>query len=449
MLSLSDWMSRCRFPEKPWLMLGKGPTFACRRDYDLSRYNLVSLNHAVREQPVQWAHMIDVDVASECADSLLANAEYLVMPKHPHVQFRPSPRRLDEFVAEVPILAEFERRGRLVWYNLRSWKQPEEGSPVVHAKFFSSEAALDILGLMGATDVRSLGVDGGRGYSTTFQDLEGKTMLANGHESFDIQFAELDALAAKHRLAYAPLVEPLRVFVGVDEAHLVAARVLDYSIRKHCTRPVVLSPMLNLAHPVPSDPGNRPRTPFSFYRFMIPRLRRGRGTALYLDPHMLVFGDIAELWEIPFEQHAVLCSRQTATEAWRRPDWGTLPRNTGMMLLDCARLDWDVADFVRRMDAGEMTYPQLMGQLSVVPSDAVADKLPAEWNSVEAYEPGRTKAVNFNVAATKPWRSDANALGHLWDEACAEAVAAGFVGPDLLKAGAERGYLKPSLVATC
>lgn len=447
MLELMDWIGRRPFEDKPWLILGKGPTFTRRHEFDLSKYNLVSLNHAVRELRVQWAHMIDVDVAAACADTLLDRAEYLVMPLHPHVHFRPTEKRLDEFVREVPILAEFERRGRLVWYNLRTWKDTAAPSPVIHARFFSSEAAVDILGAMGVKQVCSLGVDGGRGYSQAFRDLEGQTMLANGHETFDMQFREIDALVAKHGMSYAPLLEPLRVFVGADEPHLLATRVLDHSIRKHCSKPVVLTPLYNLSHPMPRDERNRPRTPFSFYRFMIPQLRGYRGKALYLDPHMLVFGDIAELWEYPFDAHAVLCTRQAECEEWTRPDWHSRTRNGGVLLLDCSRLDWEIGDIVRRMDEGTLDYAGLMSALAITPSEAVADKLPAEWNSVERFEGGRTKAVNFNVAAAKPWRSDTNPLCPLWEEAFREAVADGIVSDELIASGIQKRFFKPGLAA--
>ncbi len=98
---------------------------------------------------------------------------------------------------------------------------------------------------------------------------------------------------------YDPLIEPMRVFCGVDESQVVAARTLEYSIRKHASRPVRFYPMLSVPTPVPKDPANRGRTGFSFSRFHIPKLAGYNGRALYVDSDMQVFGDLAELWDDP------------------------------------------------------------------------------------------------------------------------------------------------------
>ena len=48
MIELTEWIRTRRFPARPWLVLGKGPTFDRREDFDLGRYNLLALNHVVR-----------------------------------------------------------------------------------------------------------------------------------------------------------------------------------------------------------------------------------------------------------------------------------------------------------------------------------------------------------------------------------------------------------------
>ena len=60
---------------KPWLILGKGPSFSKRHQFDLSAYNTLSLNHAVREQAVTIAHIIDLDVIYACGDAIEKNAQ--------------------------------------------------------------------------------------------------------------------------------------------------------------------------------------------------------------------------------------------------------------------------------------------------------------------------------------------------------------------------------------
>jgi len=95
--------------------------------------------------------------------------------------------------------------------------------------------------------------------------------------------------------------EPIRVFVGADRSQLLAVKVLEHSIRRHTLRKVEVHPMVDLPVRSPQDPLNWQRTGFSFSRFCIPELAGYQGKALYLDADMLVFEDIASLWDIPFD----------------------------------------------------------------------------------------------------------------------------------------------------
>ncbi len=67
MIELRDWIRQSRFAPKPWLVLGKGPTFARRDEFPLGDYNLLGLNNVVAEQRVDVAHIIDIDVVERCA----------------------------------------------------------------------------------------------------------------------------------------------------------------------------------------------------------------------------------------------------------------------------------------------------------------------------------------------------------------------------------------------
>ena len=79
-------------------MLGKGPTFARRVEHDLRDYNLLSLNHAVRELDVDIAHVIDIDVIHDCEDVIVDRCKFLVMPGVPHVRSRVGHARLEEYL---------------------------------------------------------------------------------------------------------------------------------------------------------------------------------------------------------------------------------------------------------------------------------------------------------------------------------------------------------------
>ncbi|MCC6669519.1 MAG: glycosyl transferase [Planctomycetes bacterium] len=241
--------------------------------------------------------------------------------------------------------------------------------------------------------------------------------------------------------------EPMRVFVGTDESQMVATKVLEYSIRRHASAPVEVVPMRDLPIPVPADPANRPRTGFSLFRFVIPELAGYRGRALYLDADMHVFTDIAELWRIPFGEDLVLCTCQPEPPpAWRHHAFFRPGRQFSVMLLDCDRLDWDIAKIVANLDAGAFTYPQLLFEMCVVPDGRVGDRIPREWNCLEHYDLGRTKLLHYTVVPTQPWKNDQNPLRYVWEREFEDAVAAGAVPEELVQEGVAKGHLKRSLL---
>ena len=444
MIELRDWIASSPFPDRPWLLLGKGPSFSRRDEFPLADYNLLGLNNVAAEIKVDVAHAIDLDVVEACGERLLGNCDFLLMPRRPHVRFEPTSELLEDHFERLAVLRRLDEQGKLVWYDASTSHWPPLGeSPVVGVRFFSSEAALEILGRMGVKKVRSLGVDGGTGYGREFSDLED---LTNTRPSFDAQFREMEEIVRRHGIDYDPLIEPMRVFVGLDESQLVAARVLEHSIRKHASRPVRFVPMLDLPTPVPKDPANRGRTGFSFSRFHIPELAGYRGRALYLDADMQVFADLAELWDIPFGDKKVLCTRQDEPpEQWRGSDWFKPGRQMSVMLLDCERLDWDVERIVGGLDAGEYSYEQLMFELCVVDPDEIGDDVPPEWNHLEHYEPGVTKLLHYTVVPTQPWKNDENPLRELWMPEFREAKFAGIVREDEVQRLARAGHVKRSL----
>ncbi|MGI8440582.1 MAG: glycosyltransferase [Thermoleophilaceae bacterium] len=450
MIDLGTWSATEPWPHKPWLLLGKGPTFSRHADFDLGEYNTFALNHVVRELDVCVAHTIDIEVIRECADVLTARCEWLLMPLNPKEQSRVGSRRLEDYFDELPVLKELSNAGRLVFYK-RSKKGSSAAPTAVPGGSFSASVAMNVLAAMGVKEVRSLGIDGGRTYSGDFADLRETTLLANRRVSFDIQFAEMEATVTRSGMNYSPLVapeEPIRVFVGADESQLVPAAVLEYTIRKNTSRRVEFNVMRDLPVPMPSDPAKRPRTGFSFYRFMLPELVGYEGRALYLDCDMQVFADMSELWELPFGDETVLCTYQPKPpERWSGNKSFKPGRHLAVMLLDCSRLHWDVAEIVRGLDEDRYGYTELMSDLAVVPEEQISERIPVEWNSLEHYDPTQTKLVHYTAVPTQPWKNAENPLRELWLGAFREALGASALDPQIVVDGIEGGHVDPSLYA--
>jgi hypothetical protein len=236
------------------------------------------------------------------------------------------------------------------------------------------------------------------------------------------------------------------VFVGVDESQLLAAEVLEHTIRQHASGPVEVTPMTHVKAPMPKDKRNRPRTAFSFSRFAIPALCGYEGRALYVDADMQVFDDLAGLWRIPFDGAKVLCTNQPEPpEKWRGSGHFHPGRQMSVMMLDCGAIDWDVTEIVRGLDEGRYTYEQLMFEMCLLPPEQVTDGLPPEWNHLEHFEPGSTKLLHYTIVPTQPWKNDENPLRGIWEESFVRAWEEGAIEPELLDRQIRKGHVKKSL----
>ena len=433
------WANSFDIHAKQWLILGKGPSYSFVEEVDLESYYTCSLNHVLREHPVDLAHIIDIDVVTDCSESIERNARFLILPFFPHVKQRPTKWTIYDFVNSISVLRSMHDQKRLVWYNLSTSKTQVDCSPVITAKFFSAEAAVNILANCGVKTIRSLGVDGGSSYARHYHDLEGKTLLANKHPSFDRQFENIAKTIRTKNIDYAPLHKesPIRVFVGTDKTQMLAARVLEYSIKKHASMTVEFIPMVDLPVPTPKNPDNRPRTGFSFSRFLIPSLCGYKGRAIYLDADMLVLDDISKIWDMNMDGADILCAEQPSNRG--------RVRQYSLMLLECSELHWEIDHIVSGLDAGRYDYNQLMHELCVVPSQNITAALPSEWNSLEYYEPGKTCLIHYTDMPRQPWVSFRNRNGHLWYKHLAEAVAESFIDKTEIYQEVEKGNVIPNL----
>lgn len=234
------------------------------------------------------------------------------------------------------------------------------------------------------------------------------------------------------------MVEDVRVFVASTPAEWLAMRVLEHSIRETTRNKVVVAPLYQFERPIPMPNAieNRPRTPFSFQRFLIPEVCGFEGKAIYLDADMLVFQDIAQLWDTPFDG----CDLQTVREA------GTgRRRQFSVMLLDCARLRWNVDEVVAELDAGKLDYAGLMYEMRV--AERIGEAISPHWNTLEAYRPAETCLLHYTDMNTQPWISCANPLGHLWVSCLRRALAEGFISEEEVAREVRDGHVRPSLLA--
>ena len=241
--------------------------------------------------------------------------------------------------------------------------------------------------------------------------------------------------------------EPIRVYVGADRSQQLAIAVLEYSIKRHTTADVQVIPMVDLPVPQPRDPRNSQRTGFSFSRFCIPKLAGYRGRAVYMDADMMVFRDIRELWDIPFDGAKIVIQKEVKFEEETTAKAGApkkRKKQCAVMLLDCGRLDWDVETIVAGLDAGAYDYEQLMYDLCILPEEEVKYGVPFEWNSLEHWGP-ETRLLHYTDVATQPWTNCSNPLGQIWFDEVARMLDDGALQWADLQREIDLGFFRPSL----
>ena len=206
----------------------------------------MGLNDVSTEQKVDVAHIIDIDVVEKNAPTRCADNAPLPGDRAPAARrLQAEGERLEDYFDQIPGAARARRAGPAGLVQRRAAPPPIGDSPEIGVRFFSSEAAMNILGEMGVKKVRTLGIDGGTDYSTEFSDLTGageQPARASTRSSASSRTSSPSTASTTTRSS-----SRCASSAGCDESQIVAARVLEYSIRKHASRPVRFYPMLERA----------------------------------------------------------------------------------------------------------------------------------------------------------------------------------------------------------
>lgn len=210
-LRFSDWLRATGWDHDRWLLLGKGPSFARLQRVETRGYRVLGLNHTVREAHVDVAHAIDLDVVLDLEESLVEQADYVVLPWHPHVDFSAGVKTLAEHAQEVPVLESLAQQGRLLTYDLGSWSGPHrDGAALVPGGAFSGDVVVRLLAEQGVRTIHTIGIDGGDAYAEAFSDL---TPLTNGQRSFDAQTRAIERTVSSHDLDFGPCPDRARLTI--------------------------------------------------------------------------------------------------------------------------------------------------------------------------------------------------------------------------------------------
>lgn len=232
--------------------------------------------------------------------------------------------------------------------------------------------------------------------------------------------------------------EKIRIFVGAHTGEQLPYRVLEHSIRRHASLDVEMRLVDNSLAPEPPDARFLPYTNFSFGRFAIPKLAGHAGRAIYLDSDMLVFRDIAELWNTPFEGAKILIEQITP----RSTDEN---RRGAVLLLDCAALQWDPERIIKRLGI-DYDYDQLMTLRPLLEEGDLRDLLPYGWNSLDERNE-HTRLLHYTRIKTQPWVHPAHPLGGLWVDEVRLMLETGATTEAFIRDEVAKGHVRPSLLS--
>lgn len=230
--------------------------------------------------------------------------------------------------------------------------------------------------------------------------------------------------------------DEIHIYIGCTEAQDLIAKVLSWSVVRRTRRPVRFYPLYRhaVAFEMPADPQNRPGTPFSFHRFMIPEIAGYQGRAIYMDCDQIVFKDVARLHDRPMQGAPLLCCD---TRHKRKPK---PMKRSSVMLLDCGRLDWRIRRIVQELDSGQYTYQSLFVL------EGYRHALPRAWNALDHYRWPWTALLHFTNKSRQPWIHHRHALGYLWFRELFSALDAGYISVHEVRDAAAQQLVRPSLV---
>ena len=248
--------------------------------------------------------------------------------------------------------------------------------------------------------------------------------------------------------------DPLDIFIGSGEASLIERKVLEHSIRKHCTNVAVH--VYNGTHDtVEWADGRRERlntpldikyanvTEFSNFRWFIPRLCGHRGRAMFIDSDMVCLADLSLFTSIDMQGAAMMAKADAYSSNDTQPRWGL-----SMTLFDNEQCRFEPETWFEEIAAGKYTLTDLhqMSASFQRHHPYQLTPLPAGWNEFDRHEPGQTKLIHYTGLGTQPWKFPGHPAGELWFRYLHEAMITGLVTPAMIDQQVLRNYARRDLM---
>ncbi len=188
--------------------------------------------------------------------------------------------------------------------------------------------------------------------------------------------------------------ETVRVFIGALPGEEVPARVLLAAIERHTHARLAV----RFVGPEIVDAlGPRAAAlPRAYWPFLVPALCGHEGRALYVEPSVLVQGDVLDAWNAPLGPNVALVPSQGPVS---------------LAVIDAGRAPWD-APFLERLLAGQESPSALLAAGSAPGIGA----LPEAWQARDE-APLLASAIRFTCEPWLPWKRDLHPAAWIWEAA--------------------------------
>jgi len=155
-------------------------------------------------------------------------------------------------------------------------------------------------------------------------------------------------------------VNPLHIFIGMDERQPLAYTVCRSSIERHASNRVLIEPLQLKFMPIT----RRGLTQFTFSRYLVPWLMHYHGQGVFMDADIIVRGDIYELADLAQRTDAPV----SVVKGVHRFEWPS------MMVFNNSKCKVLTPDFIEKDQPQKLNWAEKIGEM------------PREWNHCVGYD---------------------------------------------------------------
>lgn len=412
------------------IIVGKGPSFIQQKKS--VEKTIIALNTAALETDCDYIHIIDIDVYENIRGLLLDKEVGLIIPLYPHIDFKSTDKDVFDLLGNDDIFNELINEKRIILYNLENSNEFIEGYPTVSKSYFSAEVVVKLVCQFNIAEITLVGVDGGSQYSKHF---DAATLLANGHQSFDIQFKGIQLATYKYKveLNHISFLNPIEVYVNCSFNNKIVFDIFYYSILCNSTVPFIIkifyeNPSL-FTFSQKNDYKMIDSTIFRdlFYNSSVNDFKR---KAIYFRSEMLVLDDLKNIFHSVSEEKALNIIKE---------------KNKSKDSLNFIAVVFDYGKAIALIDSrlSKFYYKSLMlyGNIKKINDNSLLYK--KMDNEVDEQAP---KFIDYFNGSKPPWLfRGIDWKEKVWVSHLIGAIEDGFITKEDLKIEIIKGNVRPSL----